>query len=781
MITRRLKNRWEGYAVVIVASCLISLTIQAQQPAQPQMARLAGRVTDKQGDAIKSAQVTLTSGDQNSFSTTTDGDGRFAFASVPPGDHELRLVATGFSSNSQRLNLPSASGEKSEVTVNVMLEPANISESMTVTPARAEIRLSDAPASVSVLDSNDISNAAAQTLDDLLRQIPGFSIFRRSSSVVANPTTQGVSLRGAGASGASRTLVLTDGVPLNDAFGGWVYWDRVARASIDRIELVRGGSSDLYGSDALSGVINLLTRPPSRAVIDAEVGYGTRDTGDVTFFAGERWKGLGVAVSGDALWTDGYFIIAPELRGAADEEAASKHRLITLRLDYTWPGRNIENTIFARGSLFDEDRRNGSKLQRNDTATESAVVGGRARTSDGSNWNMAVFANQQRFHQSFTAVAAERDSETLTRLQFVPSRDAGLSFNWSRSVFEKHLLVAGVDVRGVRGTSDEIVYVAGRPTTLVSAGGRQRRMGFFAQDLFNISPRWQLSLSARYDNWRDSSAASVEKSLATGAVRPQFFEPRSREAFNPRLTVTFRPKEQLAFRAAAYRAFRAPTLNELYRSFRVGDTLTLANPRLNAERLTGGEMGADWNLGGHARARLTGYWTETVNPITNFTLSVTPALITRERRNLGRTRSRGIEAESEFLIANYWGITAGYLFADATVRRAPQDPRLEGLWVPQVPRHQFTLQTAYSHPKHVTAAIQFRASGKQFDDDQNRLPLGSLAIIDVMVARPLNRYLEAFVAVQNLLDESYAVGRTPIETLGMPRMVRGGVRVRFER
>src|SRR5207248_10498931 len=117
--------------------------------------------------------------------------------------------------------------------------------------------------SVSVIDAKDADHAAAQTVDDLLRQVPGFSIFRRSSSIVANPTTQGVSLRGAGASGASRTLVLTDGVPLNDAFGGWVYWDRVPRAAIDRIELVRGGSSDLYGSDATSGVINLLTRPPA--------------------------------------------------------------------------------------------------------------------------------------------------------------------------------------------------------------------------------------------------------------------------------------------------------------------------------------------------------------------------------------------------------------------------------------------------------------------------------------------------------------------------------------
>jgi len=737
--------------------------IHAQTPT------ITGRITDNRGDAAGAATVELSGAIASR--TQTDRDGRFAIT-APPGNYELRVTSIGFSAFKQQVTVGDA-----PVRLNITLEPAAIRETMTVTPARAEIRLQDAPASVSVLDATDVSSAAAQTMDDLLRQVPGFSIFRRSSSIVANPTTQGVSLRGAGASGASRTLVLTDGIPLNDAFGGWVYWDRVPRAAVDQIELVRGGSSDLYGSDALSGVINVLSRQPRQGVVNAEASYGTRETADLTFFAGQRWRGFGASVAGEAYRTDGYFVIAPGLRGLADEEAGSKHRALTLRLSQDW---NERNSVFVRGSLFDEDRRNGTKLQRNDTATESLAAGAQFRSRDGGNWGVTLFGNQQRFHQSFTAVAANRNSENLTRLQFVPSRDAGISLNWSRLAFEKHLFVAGVDVRGVRGTSDEIVYAAGRATTFTSAGGRQRRSGFFAQGIFNFTPRLGLTASGRYDNWRNSSGASVDRTLATGALRPRFFTPRSEEAFSPRLALTYRPVEMVSLRAAAYRAFRTPTLNELYRSFRVGDTLTQANEKLTAERLTGGEIGAAFTPAKQFNTRITAYWTETKDPISNFTLSATPALITRERRNLGHTRSRGIEVESELGVARNWSITAGYLFADATVRRAPQDVRLEGLRVPQVPRHQFTLQTAYSHPRYATAAIQFRATGRQFDDDQNRLPLGSFAVIDATVARPFGRYFEVFVAVQNLLDEKFVVGRTPIETLGMPRMVRGGVRVRFE-
>ena len=731
-----------------------------------------GRVIDKRGDAVSNVRVIAVTGSQTIGETKTDSDGKFSLQ-LPPGDYELRATADGFSAYSQRLSLKSQ-----PATIIINLEPAGITETVTITPARTELRLSIAPVSVSVFDSKDLSNAAAQTFDDLLRQSAGFSIFRRSSSIVANPTTQGVSLRGAGASGASRTLVLSDGVPLNDAFGGWVYWDRVPRSAVDRIELVRGGSSDLYGSDALSGVINLISRPPSQRIINAEAAYGNLHTSDVTFFASDRWNGFSASVAGEAFRTDGYFVIAPEIRGAADDLAASKHRALTLRLTKEF---NATNAVFIRGALFDEDRDNGTVLQLNDTATESLATGGRFRTSDGSDWNLALFANQQRYHQTFSAVAANRNSEALNRLQFVPARDAGLSFSWSRLTLEKHLLVAGVDVRGVRGVSDETAIANNRATTFSSSGGRQRRSGFFIQDLFSISSRWQLSVNARYDNWRDSSAGSVSRNLTTGVITPRFFPARTLDAFSPRLSLVYRPTERFSVRASGYRAFRAPTLNELYRGFRVGDTQTNANEKLVAERLTGGETGINWTPSSRISARLTGYWTEIVNPVSNFTLSVTPTLITRERRNLGRTRSRGVEAETDFNISSYWRLSAGYLFADATVLRAPQDVRLEGLLIPQVPRHQFTLQTVYSNPRILTAAVQFRASGKQFDDDQNRLPLGSFAVIDIMVSRPVNRFIEAFVAAQNLMNERYAVARTPLESLGMPRMIRGGIRFRFER
>ena len=176
----------------------------------------------------------------------------------------LRVSAPGFGEHIEALQPGSAS-------VDVTLEPAARTEQVTVTAGRRPVRGAELPADATVISRRDLEVAAAGTIDDVLRLTPGFSLFRRSPSRTANPTTQGVTLRGLSASGASRTLVLADGVPLNDPFGGWVTWDRVPQVAIDRVEVVRGGASDLYGADAAGGVIQVLSVEPSSPVLRALV------------------------------------------------------------------------------------------------------------------------------------------------------------------------------------------------------------------------------------------------------------------------------------------------------------------------------------------------------------------------------------------------------------------------------------------------------------------------------------------------------------------------------
>jgi outer membrane receptor protein involved in Fe transport len=223
-------------------------------------------------------------------------------------------------------------------------------------------------------------------------------------------------------------------------------------------------------------------------------------------------------------------------------------------------------------------------------------------------------------------------------------------------------------------------------------------------------------------------------------------------------------------------------LNELYRSFRVGNVLTLANENLRAERSTtfeGGMLASPFGQRVYLRAVV--FCVNVDQPVANVTLTVTPSLITRQRQNLGSTRSCGLEADSNFRITRKLNISAGYLFADSRVRSFPADTALERLRVPQVPRQQFTFQARYDNPKILTASLQLRAASAQFDDDQNLFRLRPFAVVDLFVSRRLTKNFEIYFAAENIFDSTVEAGRTPVLTITNPRTARAGIRLRFGR
>ncbi|HKS29694.1 MAG TPA: TonB-dependent receptor, partial [Pyrinomonadaceae bacterium] len=177
--------------------------------------------------------------------------------------------------------------------------------------------------------------------------------------------------------------------------------------------------------------------------------------------------------------------------------------------------------------------------------------------------------------------------------------------------------------------------------------------------------------------------------------------------------------------------------------------------------------------------RATLFWAEVTRPVANVTLRTTPGLITRQRQNLGRTRSRGLEVEADARLSGRWTLSGGYQFADASVLEFPASTALEGKRVAQVARHQLTFQARYSNPSLLTAAFQGRASSAQFDDDQNLLPLDPYFTLDAYLSRRVTRSLEAFLAAENLFNQRYTVGRTPIRTIGPPLLFRAGFRLQL--
>ena len=249
----------KSFQIIFSTVCLLVMSCEAiaQLPSQQKSERqvVEGVVVDQAGDAVAAATVTLSS---DTFRTTshTDNEGHFHLESMAQESLILEITAEGFATIKRRISPATDVSDQ----LRFVLKPADLTAQVTVTATRTDTRLDETAASIVVLGQKDLETTAALTLDDSLRQVPGFSLFRRSGSRTANPTTQGVSLRGLGASGASRAVVLADGIPLNDPFGGWVYWDRVPRVSVAEVEVLRGSASHLYGSAALGGVVNIVTK-----------------------------------------------------------------------------------------------------------------------------------------------------------------------------------------------------------------------------------------------------------------------------------------------------------------------------------------------------------------------------------------------------------------------------------------------------------------------------------------------------------------------------------------
>lgn len=753
-----------------IVSCLLCFLVVAAPCIAFAKVTVDGIVRDSSGTVLKSASVTLKSG-TFSDSTKTDANGHFVFPNVAQVSGTVAVEADGFVT----LHQPWQSDGYSAVHLEIVLRLGPAKEVVTVSAARIGVPLSDTPGSTILFSAADLTAIPALRVDDVLRQVPGFSLFRRSGSRAANASAQGVSLRGLGGSASSRALVMLDGVSLVDPFGGWVYWNRVPRVALSSAEVFRGGSSNLYGSSALGGVVQFLTPEPDTPAFRLETSYGNENTPDLSLWTGSRVGRWDYSLATEMFRTDGYILVPDSVRGSVDTPANSKDVTVYARLGHEL-GSN--GRIFVRGNFYTEARNNGTQLQTNDTRIGEGALGIDKQVHNDS-LMIRLYGDVENYNQTFTAVAANRNSETLTDIQHVPEQVVGVAGQWVHPLGSSNTLLGGADFSSVIGASDEILLTG--PNRNRNGGGRQRTVGFFGEDIFRHA-KWTVILGARVDDWKNYRGSLTTIPLA-GPPLTTTYPSRTDVALSPRLSILRAINDHVSLTGSVYRAFRAPTLNELYRTFRVGNVLTFNNAALNSERLTGAEAGVNfsgWN--GRLSMRDTFFWSDIVDPVANVTLSTTPTLITRQKMNLGRTRSRGVELDGILWVNRDVQISAGYSYTEATVVNYPGNPSgvdLVGLDVAQVPRNVFTWQARYWNPSRLFASVAGRFIGQQFDDDQNQFPLARFYTMDFELGRSITRHLEAFGAVENVLNQRYQVARTPITNLGPPILFRIGFRLNY--
>ncbi len=649
-----------------------------------------------------------------------------------------------------------------------------------VTATRTPRPLPDVPTSVTVLPRGEIVQSPTQTLDELLRTLPSFATFRRTNSLVSDPTAQGVNLRGIGPSGVSRTLVLVDGLPGNDAFGGWFYWRQIPRIGIERIEVAPGGGSALYGNYALGGVIQVFSRPVVGPELDVDGSAGHPRQFALAARAADRLGPVSGLLEAEGFSTSGYAVVAANARGPVDQDAPSDH--INAASSFAFDAsQNLR--LWAKGGYFWEQQNGGTPLSSASVRSGSYSAGATFSPSSLGSLDLAFFGHVQDFKQDRSRINPARTIEVPAARQDVPSDDEGLTLIWTSRAIRwggTHQLLFGVELRRIHGISNEDLFPAAMTSSSLlrrETGGNQGFLGVFVQDSYQISSALELIGALRFDEWRNFHASQVTQDGSQTRTRTAFAN-RSDNQLSPKLGARYRVVEGLTLRAAGYTAFRAPTLNELYRPFQVGTILTAANDQLGAETLRGVEAGIELNPRSGLVIRGNGFWNVLNRPITNVTLPAPlPDGSQRMRENLGQARIRGLELDAGWHFFQSWTAALSYTFVDSRVTSAPGFAPLVGNRLAQDPVHRASVSLTFDRPTVLTATVQARFVGAQFEDDLNQLPMPGFLIVDLAASRRIASSVEVYAAIENLFNRQYLVGRAGIDTIGQPFTARLGLRL----
>lgn len=641
-------------------------------------------------------------------------------------------------------------------------------------PASGEVTvigrgLADRPgeraASIVTIGRDEIAADASGRLESVLADAAGVQQFRRSDSRSANPTSQGLSLRGIGGNAASRALLILDGVPQADPFGGWIAFPAYSTSRIGRVRVTRGGGSGYWGAGALAGTIELDSANAAQlAPIEVELAQGSRDAIDARGTA-TLARGAGFAtVSAAYARGDGFVPIVAEDRGPVDGPAPYRQWSATLRgVIEVAPAIELQTNLAA----FDDRRTRGTAFtaNRSQGAAASMRLVGRGRWG----WTLLGYVQTRAFASQFAGIDTARTAATPTLDQYnTPGTGTGGRIEISPPLGNAIDLRLGADLRRVSGRTQELFsFVSGLPTRLRIAGGESRTAGLFADASLDRGPL-TMALGGRVERWRIADGSLVERALAGGVVvTDSRFADRSGTQATGRAGIAYALTPAVTLRAAAYRGWRLPTLNELYRPFRVGADATAANAALTPERLTGIEAGltvtpgSGWTLGATAyRNRLGG-------AIANVTVASGPGTFPgvgfvaaggsyRVRQNLDAIHAVGFEFDAQWR-SGPWRARAGWTHSDSRVRASGGAVALDGLRPAQTPRDLISATLGWDRSGWRAQAI-VRHVARQFEDDQNMRSLAAATTIDTALAVPLSGRLALELRAENVTDARTEAG-----------------------
>lgn len=642
----------------------------------------------------------------------------------------------------------------------------------------------DAVQSIAVIE--DVERGLGARIENRLRDEAGIVQFRRSDSRSAHPTSQGVTLRGLGGNASSRALVTLDGVPQADPFGGWVAWSAYDAINLGGITLTRGGGSGADGAGALAGTIGLHSTMAEG--VSGSAAYGSRDGWDASLSAGGAIGAGEVAVDARYSRGDGFVPVVAGQRGAADRAAPYEQGGVGLRLRFD-AGDDSRIEASVRGFADRRDRGVDFSASRIDGV--DANLRFLREPADAAQWSALAYVQLRDFETGFASVAADRNSVAPALMQRIPATGIGARVELRPLIADAHPLRLGADWRRTVGrTEEDFFFAALVPRRHRSAGGSSDVVGAFAEwTKGNADDGLLFAASGRVDRWWIGEGFRRENNIGGAPISDARFAARSGWEGSGRIGLRW-TSDALSLRAAGYRGWRLPTLNELYRPFRVGPDATAANETLKPERLWGGEIGAEWQSGG-TKLSATLFANRLENVIANVTLGfgpgnfpgvgfVAPGASYSQRQNLDAIDAKGVEVAAEQRIGPLIA-RATWAYTDAKVEASGQAAALDGQRPAQSAKHGASLSLRSDGAGPVGGFATLRYIGKQNEDDLGLLVLRDALTLDAGLSFALSDAFRVEARGENLFDELVpaSISSAGIVERATPRTLWIGARFGF--
>ena len=711
-------------------------------------------------------------------------------------------------------------------------------EPVYITGSRADTRLQDMPLHTTVVTQEEIRRSPAQTLDQLLRGVPGLLV-SGAPAYTTDPTGHNIKFRGMD----KKVLVLVDGVPVLDPFYTTIQWFKVPLSAIERVEVVRGGGSSLWGNLAVGGVINIVTKRPKDNSGEASWSAGSLGTWTVALSKNFMLTdALSVNVSADGFDSDGYNNTPPSLRaaywpGRGNSSATSTNVRLGayykpsndlssfLRMGYHRQNEDIGGYDYGNNNQKGPDLQFGLTRELSESSRLNASLYGQRVTFDKYNGAGCYTAASFACGASVSGAGASLAQQASPTLQYASShdlntyRERGGSLVYSRrgpSLLKEMQL--GLDYRAISGEDAQQSYrtpTAALPAVLRiqrsnDGSGSQEFVGIFSQFKLRPVEPLEVTFSARVDRFSNSDGQAVQtnySNVAAPVAAPPTGGPvpgLRKTAFDPSLSARYELSEEFDLRGSIYKAFRAPGLNNLYRSFG-SSSISIANPLLGPETLVGKELGVDWTRGSSAMG-LTYFEADVKDVVATYAITAATSIPDAVKNICGATyagvanaacpgtvsfytngqdqKSRGLELDGKWTLARDIGLTA-YATRTQTfyTRTTTGDPTQTQL--PLIPKYIAGGSISWRSTDRWTQYLDMRYNSSMTLSSLTSNPAvtqGGYTVFNASTTYRVDDHLAVAAAVVNLSDKQYTDGSASNPqgiSLALPRTFRVSARVTF--